>query len=306
MLLLTGATGYLGSAVAAALSARGARFRCLGRRPLSGSEADLSFWDLGGNEAVSSNAFTDVSVAVHCAGLAHRMASEQDYDQVNVKASVMLAESAAEAGVQHFIYISSLNVISPLSVDPVVPPAALPELDEPYARSKRRAEIALWQSCERSGMALTVIRPALIYDQTLTANLATLERALRWWPFLLPDKGRRSLVGRPDVVQLILACADGRAGAPAGQSVVAATDGGCYSAKAVSRLLRADKSGPESGALMTPEWLCQWACRLLDWRRGLSQGSTWKALSTELWCGPAREVIGWQPRLTLKTRFGES
>jgi nucleoside-diphosphate-sugar epimerase len=230
------------------------------------------------------------------------MASEQDYEQVNVKATQRLAESAAAAGVQHFIYISSLNVVTPLATDPCAPPQALPEHEEPYARSKWLAESALQQICHGHDMTLTVIRPALMFDRELTANLATLERVLRWWPFLLPEKGRRCLVSRPDVVALILACVEGKAGAPAGQPVVAATDGECYSAQAISRLLGSPKVTDIGSAFVMPVWLCQWACRLLDWRRDLPQGSTWRGLAAEYWCGAAREVFGWQPSLTLKTR----
>lgn len=305
MLLLTGATGYLGSAVAAALATRGEQFRCLGRGNLPIADVPWIPWELSAAEPIDGGVFTDVSAVVHCAGVAHRMASALEYEQVNVRASEKLATAAAEAGVQHFIYISSLNVVPPAAADPTVLSESLPDRDEPYALSKKRAEIALQKGCEGYPMALTVIRPALMFDQDLTANLATLERALRWLPVLLPDKGRRSLVSRSDVVQLILACVDGNAGAPTGQPVVAATDGGCYSAQAISRSLGVGKLGGDRSAFALPESLCQLTCGLLDWYRGSSWGSTWRALSAEHWCGTAREVIGWRPSLTLKTRMGE-
>lgn len=303
MLLLTGATGYLGSAVAAALSARGDQFRCLGRSQVSCAGAEWMPLDLSDIEALPSDAFSGVRVVVHCAGLAHRMASSLEYERINVKATSSLAKRAALAGVRHFVYLSSLNVVPPAAADPGAPPATFPEQDEPYARSKRQAEAALLKVCDDSGMALTVIRPALMFDKELTANLATLDRVLSWWPFLLPDAGCRCLVGRQDIVRLILACAESKAGAPVGQPVLVATDGGCYSARAISQLLRPRQIKRQVSAFGMPVWLCQWACRFLDWRRHLPSGSTWRALSAEHWCGAAGDIIGWRPMLTMQTRL---
>ena len=303
MLLLTGATGYLGGAVAAALSTRGDQFRCLARSKVSFAGAEWMPFDLSEIDALPSDAFSGVRVVVHCAGLAHRMASALDYERINVKATATLAKRAASAGVKHFVYLSSLNVVPPASSDPGAFPDAFPEQDEPYARSKRLAEAALLQVCEGSGMALTVIRPALMFDKELTANLAMLDRVLSWWPFLLPDAGCRCLVSRQDIVRLILACAESKAGAPVGQPVLVATDGECYSARAISQLLGPQQVNRDGNAFVMPVWLCQWACRLLDWRRHLSRGSTWRALSAEHWCGPATDIIGWRPMLTLQTRL---
>jgi UDP-glucose 4-epimerase len=303
LLLLTGATGYLGSAVAAALSASDQGFRYLGRREASVLGADWVPGDLSDIGAVAPDVFKDVSVVIHCAGLAHRAAPERDYDQVNVNASKTLAQLAKNAGVRHFIYLSSLNVVSAGSADPTASSEVISQPAEDYARSKWLAETALREICSNDDMALTVIRPALLFDKTLTANLATLERMLAWWPFLLPETGCRSLVGRPDVVKLILACAEGRAGAPVGQPVIAATDGECYTAQSISRLLAPGRAQKAGAGFAMPLWLCQSACRLLDLWRNASQGSTGSALTARHWCGATPQVIGWAPSLTLKTRL---
>jgi nucleoside-diphosphate-sugar epimerase len=231
--------------------------------------------------------FTDVSAVVHCAGVAHRMASEWEYDQINVKGTALLAESAAMAGVRHFLFVSSLNVVPPFCADAAASPEALPEQDEPYARSKWLAESALKQICDQYDMALTVIRPALLFDQELTANLATLERILRWCPCLLPERGHRSLLSRSDLVELILACVEGKAGAPVGQSVIAATDGRVLQRPNLSRdyWVRGRRSKMPARLVM-PIWLCKWAGRVLDWRRDLFTGfNLARALVRSLvWC----------------------
>jgi nucleoside-diphosphate-sugar epimerase len=268
------------------------------------SDSDSIFCDLSDTRALSQDAFKDVSVVIHCAGLAHRVAREQDYERVNVQASKALAQLAALSGVRHFVYVSSLNVVSARCADPTAPPETVSQPTELYARSKWLAESALREICHDNDMALTVIRPALLFDETLTGNLATLERVLGWWPFLLPETGCRSLVARPDVVKLILACGEGKAGAPVGQSVIAATDGGCYTARCISRLLAPGRTIKMGGGFSMPSWLYQSACRLLDLWRNVSQGSTGSALTAEHWCGAVPEVVGWQPSLTLKARLG--
>ena len=63
------------------------------------SGADWMPWDLSELELLSHDAFIDVSAVIHCAGVAHRVASEREYDQINVKGTALLAESAAMAGV---------------------------------------------------------------------------------------------------------------------------------------------------------------------------------------------------------------
>jgi UDP-glucose 4-epimerase len=259
-------------------------------------------------ELLSHDAFTDVNAVIHCAGVAHRMASEREYDQINVKGTALLAESAAMAGVRHFLFVSSLNVVPPFCADAAASPEALPEQDEPYARSKWLAESALKQICDQHDMALTVIRPALLFDHELTANLATLERILRWCPCLLPERGHRSLLSRSDLVELILACVEGKAGAPVG-AVGDRCDrwSGATAPKPISRLLGPWKTIEDASPFSDANMVMQMGGPCAGLASGIcSPGSTWRALSSDHWCGAPPEVVGWQPSQTLKTRRMEA
>ena len=106
---LTGATGFMGSRLAAELLRRGHRVRALAR---PGSEAKLA----AGCEAVLGDALRAETYAarvapadtfVHLIGVAHpnpRKAAE--FRDIDLKSCEEAVRAAAEAGVRHFVYLS--------------------------------------------------------------------------------------------------------------------------------------------------------------------------------------------------------
>ncbi len=295
MLLLTGATGYLGAGLCAAMTDRDIPVRLAGRSAPAEAGVEWMHYDMSVPDDPPEGLFANVSCVIHSAGLAHRRAREGDYQCVNVEGTGRLAAAAAAAGVPHFIYLSSLNVVPADACTPDAEADAYSEPQELYAASKWRAEQVLQEVfLGAPGSALTVVRPGLIYDEALTANLRLVDLLMRYWPALLPAIGRRSMVARPDLVELIISCAQGTSGAPAGRAILAAIDGECYDAEKISRAL---STRPKRG--VTPQWLCKLGGRLLDWRQGNVGGTTWRGLSANQWCGTPPEIEGWQARLTL-------
>ena len=300
MILLTGATGYVGAALRAALEQLGQSLRLLTRAKDAlndASHGEWVYWDMNGGDDLPGGVFDDVSAVIHCAGLAHRHADERDYQRINIEATSDLARRAIEAGVPHFIHVSSLNVVSAEAVSPLDPAHQYPEPEERYAASKWRAEQTLCQMFTESHCQLTVLRPGIVYDAELTANLKTVKSVLRWWPWLLPSVGRRSMVARGDLVALLVSCALGESGAPTGEEILSVTDGAVYDAERISRAL---SQGIKWGVM--PQWLCRLAGRALDWRDGNEAGTHWRSLSADYWTGDAPAVTGWQPSVTLESR----
>ena len=303
MIVLTGATGYVGAALRAALEQRGQPLRLLARAAHAMNETshvEWVQWDMGSGVDLPDGVFDGVSAVIHCAGLAHRHADERDYRRINIESTSDLAQRALGAGVSHFIYVSSLNVVPAEAVSPWDPAHKYPEPQESYAASKWRAEQTLCQMFTESHCQLTVVRPGLVYDIELTANLKTVNSLLRWWPWLLPSVGHRSMVARGDLVALLISCALGESGAPAGEETLVATDGAVYDAERISRAL---SQGMKWGVM--PQWLCRLAGRVLDLKKGSEAGIHWRSLSANHWTGDAPAVTGWQSSVTLESRAAQ-
>ncbi|MDG1064711.1 MAG: NAD-dependent epimerase/dehydratase family protein [Luminiphilus sp.] len=232
MILLTGASGYIGSAVYAALKQQGIPVLTAGRNACD------RFLDLSQCSCLSG-LFTEITVVIHCAGIAHNKGDFSAYQLLNVEACSALASAALTAGVKQFIFLSSLNVVPATMPDPGTTAAAIPKPGSPYAESKWRAEIALSKLLGSSPCELVILRPALVYDHTLTANLAALKKWQRLLPVSLPALGHRSLVARPDLVALVVSLLRGEGEEyRSREHPLAVTDGQCYTASRIGKALR--------------------------------------------------------------------
>jgi nucleoside-diphosphate-sugar epimerase len=174
---LTGATGFIGSAIARKLVKEGWRVRALIRRssPRASLEG-ISIQSVHGtveDAACLDSVVGDADAVVHCAG-ALRGISDADFYPVNVEAVSRLAQVAAlRSPAPRFLLISSLA-------------AREPNLSA-YAASKRLGEIALSQMA--GAFAWTVLRPPAVYGPGDRALLPL---------FRLMQHGIAPLLGRTD------------------------------------------------------------------------------------------------------------
>ena len=192
---LTGATGFIGRHLLAALSTRGFRVRVLLRRPVE--VPDGASGAVVGDLARPINmaaALAGVDAVVHSAGLAHAMsgAPEDDFRTSNTEATKRLAEAAQRAKVRRFVFLSSIRAQTGPSARRPVSEADTPAPTDPYGRSKLAAEAALAEI----GLDWVALRPVLVYGHGVKGNMAALLRLARS-PYPLPLAsltGRRSLV----------------------------------------------------------------------------------------------------------------
>lgn len=119
MLLLTGATGYLGSGIARELMDRREPFRVLVRdRTRLGYDpatccCQVSVGDVSDRAALRS-ALQGVDEVIHTAGLAGRWVRDRrDFQRVNVEGLQNLLHTAEDAGVQRVVYTSSFLALGP-------------------------------------------------------------------------------------------------------------------------------------------------------------------------------------------------
>ena len=204
--LVSGASGFIGRPLTAALTQAGYDVRAAtrdrrGRQFPSGVEVavqpDLAVpfdWAplVAGMDAV-----------VHLAGIAHVGADvrEATYDRVNHLATAELAGTAAAAGVQRFVFISSTRAQAGAASPQPLTETATPRPTDAYGRSKLAAEGAI-----RAGsMPYTILRPALVYGPGAKGNFASLMRVAAL-PVPLPFgafSNRRSFLALDNMIAAI-------------------------------------------------------------------------------------------------------
>lgn len=114
--LITGATGFVGSALLKRLGACGVPVRAVVRRKIAGSNLiePLMMGTING-ATEWLNVLNGLDAVVHLAARVHVMkdrASDPltEFRQMNVEGTLNLARQAAEAGVRRFVYLSSIKV----------------------------------------------------------------------------------------------------------------------------------------------------------------------------------------------------
>jgi UDP-glucose 4-epimerase len=228
---VTGASGFVGSALMPELLRRGHEAFAVGRETLA----------LGGADAV-----------VHLAGLAHRtggrdVPSAAAFEAANAELPLRVFRAAREAGVARMIHVSTIAVLSRhegvLREDMPLAPTT------DYDHAKARAETLLL--AEAGGPALTILRPPLVYGPGAKGNLRRLTRLCRL-PLPLPFGGvdnRRSMVGLGNLVDaLIFLLTQPVSG------IVHVTDGHELSLRDLVTEIRAGL-GRRPGLFSLPNWL---------------------------------------------------
>ncbi len=110
LLLLTGATGYVGGRLLTALEQAGHRVRCLARRPQFlqpkvGPTTEVVSGDMLEPESLRA-ALDGVHTAYY---LVHSMSSTQDFEAVDRQAAEHFADAARQAGVARIVYLGGLG-----------------------------------------------------------------------------------------------------------------------------------------------------------------------------------------------------
>ena len=190
MLLLTGATGQVGSALLRRLNAENRPVRVLVRDPRRlGAErvrVQIALGDLSDPPSFR-NALRGVKTVVHLAA-AGRDQPRGSIEELNGIATWRLVQAAERAGVEHFVFFSALA-------------ASLHDRTR-FLRSKALAEEAV----RESGLHHTIFAPSLVYSPG-DRHLALLEW-LSWLP-AVPVPGRARAQFQPiwaeDVAECVMA-----------------------------------------------------------------------------------------------------
>lgn len=213
-LLVTGANGFVGRALASQLGDRG-------RAVVGAVRNDSRDLPAGTTRVVVGDLMPDtdwraalggIDVVVHLAARVHVMHDSvadplAEFRRVNVEATRSLARQSAAAGVARFVFLSSVKVNGESGS---YRESDAPAPGDAYGVSKREAELALTEIAAQTGMSVVIIRPPLVYGPDVKANFRALMRAVARGvplPFGAVDN-RRSLVALDNLVDFIIRCTE--------------------------------------------------------------------------------------------------
>ena len=215
-LLITGATGFIGKALVAELMRQNFNISIAVRQKTNLFPDKVKQFVVGDFESNPdfSTSLAEVDCVIHLAGKAHvldksTVAALDGFRKINSELTLNLAKQAVIAGVERFIFLSSIRVNGNQNTQPFL------EIDtsnpqEPYAISKYEAEQGLLQLAENSNLEVVIIRPPLVYGNNAPGNFG---RLLQWAGarFMLPlplgvVNNARSLIAIDNLVSFIIVC----------------------------------------------------------------------------------------------------
>ncbi|MGH6634870.1 MAG: NAD-dependent epimerase/dehydratase family protein [Gammaproteobacteria bacterium] len=220
-IVVTGATGFIGSALVHQLCAQSVEVVGVTRRKFPAGHLAVRRWHTVqaiGPHTHWAGILENAEVVVHLAGIAHLPAEDSSaalahYREVNVHGTERLARCAAASGVKRFIFLSSVKIHGEeTGRDGAGRWRSFKESDQAnpfdaYAISKWEAEQALEKTRAETGMDTVILRPPLVYGPGVGANfLRLLKLVYRGVP--LPLKAvcnQRSLVYVENLVDALMA-----------------------------------------------------------------------------------------------------
>lgn len=214
--LVTGASGFIGSALCERLLSEGVSVRGA-VRTLDKCPRLIDKVAIGGLTPNTdwTTSLRGVRLVVHLAARVHVMNKSRanelvEFRRANVEVTAALARQAAAAGVRRFIFLSSVKVNGEFTGAGLPFRAGdEPRPADPYGVSKYEAEEFLHQIGAETGMEVVIIRPPLVYGPGVKANFASLVHWLsRGLPLPLAavTKNRRSMVALDNLVDLVVLC----------------------------------------------------------------------------------------------------
>ena len=295
--LVTGASGFVGLSVVKALKLANAYVVAAGR-DLSASEADetVSIPDYCAQD-VWQTPLSGCDVVIHLAARVHVMKENfanplAEFRKVNVEGTQQLAQSATNAGVKRFVYVSSIGVNGFKTTLPFTE-SVNPNPHSDYAISKWEAEQVLLRVSAETGLEVVIIRPPLVYGFDAPGNFASMMRVVKRGiplPFGAIHN-KRSFVYVENLVSFILLCIDHPAAA---NQTFLISDGHDIS---TTELLRdcAEALGVKARLLAVPQKLVE-VCATIIGKRDVAQRLCGN-LQVDI--SKARTLLGWAPPISV-------
>ncbi len=208
--LITGASGFIGSALVNFLNLAEENLVCVSRK-INPCIKAKQFLVKDINAQTNWQAFLqDIDIVIHLAARVHIMNENDElalekFRQTNVLATRNLAEQAISAGVKRFIYLSSIKVNGEQTNNGRFCANDTAKPQDPYAVSKYEAEQSL---LALKNIEVVIIRPPLVYGQNMKGNLLRLQKLIaKNIPLPLKNiNNKRSFVATENLCSFIQCC----------------------------------------------------------------------------------------------------
>lgn len=228
--LVSGATGFFGCHLAAALHAHGFHVRALARKTsdvtkLTALGIEIVYGDLNDAESMQK-ATVGQRYVFHTAGKVSDWGTRHEFFDANEKGTALMIDACKRAGVESLVYISSLSVLGlprdGRTVDESTPYGT--NVHDAYSASKIAGERLALVAHGQGGLRVTVVRPGVIWgpgDITIIPRFAAL---LRRRVMVYPGGGH-NLIAMSHVCNLAAGAILAAQTATAGGQIYHITDG---------------------------------------------------------------------------------
>ena len=320
--LVTGATGFVGRALVEELLSASFEVKALVRQssetlPLIVEQVvvgDLTDFNLGHCKDLVRKALTDVDVIVHAAARVHIMNDDVfeplvQFRKVNRDVTLVLARTAADAGIKRFVFLSSIKVNGENTrPDKYFTPDDINIPDDPYGLSKYEAEQGLFALAKETELEVVIIRPPLVYGPGVKGNFYSM---IKWMNVPLPlpfgaIHNRRSLVALDNLVNLVGLCVDREKSPKASNQVLLISDGKDIS---TTQLLKKVRQVFNCGSnSVTKAWLLPVPVFILVFfAKALGKADIARRLfgSLQIDSSKTHELLGWKPVINMDEQLAK-
>jgi len=301
VILVTGGTGFVGSALLPVLQSQFHEVTAVGRRTQDKSHAGLRSFGVGNIDGATmwSTELRGTDAVIHLAARVHVMLDTvsdplAEFRRVNTEGTLNLARQAAKAGVRRLVYLSSIKVNGETTAsDRPFTPNDLASPQDPYGISKHEAEVGLREISRTTGMQVVIIRPALVFGKGAKGNFKSLMKLVASGiPHPLASiNNLRSFVGIDNLVDFIVTCLEHPAAA---NETFMVSDGEDLSTPDLIRRMARAMNRP-ARLLPVPVWALKAGASLLG-----------KGDAVQRLCGnlqvdisKARSLLGWVPLVSV-------
>lgn len=208
-ILVTGATGFVGSNIIEALLKQGHQVKALVRKTsnikrLEQKNVEVIYGDILKPETLVA-ATKDIDTIIHAAGVLGEFHTTLDTLRlIHVEGARKLLESARDNKVNRFILISTIAAVG--AVKYIADEKATPEPKTPYDKAKCEGEKLVKQFCRKEKIDYTIIRPGFVYGSYGMGKKAKLFQLIQNQNFFIIGDGRNlvSFVYAENLAQGIL------------------------------------------------------------------------------------------------------